>query len=130
MPRTGVAHRREIDDGRHAGEVLEENARRHERDLLRRRPRGIPVEHRLDVRGGSPDVRPSRRRRFSRRIFSENGQPCRAVSERAEAMDTEASAADAERVASVEAVCTGRHRAKIYACGSAWNCLATVAEFR
>ena len=29
----GVAHRREIDDAGHAGEVLQQHARRHERDL-------------------------------------------------------------------------------------------------
>ena len=29
-----VAHRRQVDDARHAGEVLQQHARRHERDLL------------------------------------------------------------------------------------------------
>ena len=36
-PRDAVAHRGEIDDRRHAGEVLQQHARRRERDLLLRR---------------------------------------------------------------------------------------------
>ena len=36
-PHDAVAHGREIDDGRHAGEVLQQHARGRERDLLLRR---------------------------------------------------------------------------------------------
>ena len=48
-PDDAVAHRREIDDRRHAGEVLQQHARGHERDLLRRLRRDIPAGQRLDV---------------------------------------------------------------------------------
>jgi hypothetical protein len=44
-----VAHRSEIDDAGDAGEVLQEDARRHERDFLVRRGRRIPVRQRGDV---------------------------------------------------------------------------------
>ena len=36
-PHDAVAHRREIDDARHAGEVLQQHARGHERDFALRR---------------------------------------------------------------------------------------------
>ncbi len=45
----GIAHRGEIDHRRHAGEVLQEDAPRHERDLLGRRRFRIPRGQRLDV---------------------------------------------------------------------------------
>jgi len=44
-----VAHRGKIDDRRHAGEVLEEDARGHEGDLLLRLGRQVPAGQRLDV---------------------------------------------------------------------------------
>ena len=47
----GCSHGGQVDDGGHASEVLEEDARRLERDLdvlLRRR---LPVEDGLDIRG-------------------------------------------------------------------------------
>ena len=47
--RDGVAHRRQIDDARHAGEVLQEHARRTEGDLAVGLALGIPLEQRLDV---------------------------------------------------------------------------------
>ena len=37
-----VAHRREVDDGRHAGEVLQQDPRGRERDLVRRLGVGLP----------------------------------------------------------------------------------------
>src|SRR5438477_94428 len=43
------AHRREIDDGRDAGEILKEHPSGVKGDLDRRQRLGIPVEHRLDV---------------------------------------------------------------------------------
>ena len=49
-----IAHGREIDDARHAGEILQDDARRREGDLVRRRRLRIPVEQRLDV--GARDV--------------------------------------------------------------------------
>ena len=47
-----IAHGREIDDAGHAGEVLQDDARGREGDLVRGRRRRIPVEQRLDVRRG------------------------------------------------------------------------------
>ena len=52
----GVAHRREVDDRRHAGEVLEQDARGRERDLARRLGAGVPRRDRLDVRGRDGDA--------------------------------------------------------------------------
>ncbi len=47
--RDGVAHRREIDHGGDAGEILEQHARDAERDLLLDTLRRIPLRERLDV---------------------------------------------------------------------------------
>ena len=44
-----VAHHREVDDRRHAGEVLEDDPRRHERDLGLGRLPGPPGGEGLDV---------------------------------------------------------------------------------
>ena len=44
-----VPHRGEVDDGGHAGEVLQQDARRRERDLVRRLGLRIPARDRLDV---------------------------------------------------------------------------------
>jgi hypothetical protein len=44
-----AAHRSEIDDERHAGEVLQDNARNDERDLLVGRLLRIPICQRLDI---------------------------------------------------------------------------------
>ncbi len=44
-----VPHRREVDDGRHAGEVLEENPGRREGDLAARLVGRNPCRHGLDV---------------------------------------------------------------------------------
>ena len=46
----GVAHRREVHDRGHAGEVLEQDPRRHERDLGLGRGAGSPGREGLDVR--------------------------------------------------------------------------------
>ena len=50
-PDDAVAHRGEVDDRRNAGEVLEQDPGRHERDLLRRLARDVPPGERLDVVG-------------------------------------------------------------------------------
>ena len=47
----GFAHRRQIDDRRDAGEVLQQDARRRERDLLGRRGLGLPPGEGFDVGG-------------------------------------------------------------------------------
>ena len=44
-----VAHRGQVDHGRHPGEVLHEHARRRERDLGARLGAGVPSRQRLDV---------------------------------------------------------------------------------
>ena len=48
-PDDAVAHRSEIDDGRHAGEVLQQDTRRHERNLFLRLRRDVPLRERLNV---------------------------------------------------------------------------------
>ena len=45
----GFAHGGQIDDGRHAGEVLQKDARRHEGNFLLRRRVRIPARQRFDV---------------------------------------------------------------------------------
>ena len=44
-----VPHRREVDDRRHARQVLEQDARRRERDLVRRLGLRVPPSDRVDV---------------------------------------------------------------------------------
>ena len=51
-----VAHRREVDDARHAGEVLQDHARRREGDLLRRVGVRVPGRERLDVLAAHGDA--------------------------------------------------------------------------
>ena len=51
-----IAHRGQVDDAGHAGEVLQDDARRREGDFVRRGGRGIPVEQRLDVRARDADA--------------------------------------------------------------------------
>jgi hypothetical protein len=65
-----VAHRREVDDGGHAGEVLHDDARRRERDLACGQLAGSAL---ASARMSSREtLRPSSwRSRFSSRIFSE-----------------------------------------------------------
>ncbi len=46
-----IAHRGEIDDRRHAREVLEQHTRRHERDFLIRHLARVPAGQLLDVLG-------------------------------------------------------------------------------
>ncbi len=68
----GVAHRRQIDDARHAGEVLQQHARRHERDFFLDIRRRVPLR---DARMSSAftNAPSSRRSRFSSRTFIEYG---------------------------------------------------------
>ncbi len=51
-----VAHRREVDDPGHPGEVLHQHARRRERDLVARLGPGLPAGQRLDVGRGDGAV--------------------------------------------------------------------------
>ena len=68
-----VAHDREVDDRRHAGEVLEEDPRGHERDLGlgRRRPAATRPGSRRRRAGRSPP--PAWRSTFSSRILTVTG---------------------------------------------------------
>ncbi len=50
-PDDAVAHRGEIDDAGHAGEILEQDARGHERDLALRGALHVPFRKLLDVGG-------------------------------------------------------------------------------
>ncbi len=50
-PHDAVAHRGEIDDRRHAGEVLQQHAGRRERNLLLHLRRDVPARQRLNVFG-------------------------------------------------------------------------------
>ena len=70
----GVAHRREVDDRRHAGEVLEQDARGHERDLGLGGDAGPPGSERLDV-GSRIRPPPALRSTFSSRILTVIGGP-------------------------------------------------------
>ena len=97
-----VAHRREVDDRGHAREVLEDDARGHERDLglaaaaraaTRRGPRRPP-------RGRSPP--PAWRSTFSRRILRVTGARPRSI--------PRASAGGRERVEAVEVREAGAER--------------------
>ncbi len=49
QPRDAVTHGGQIDNGRDAGEVLQQHPRGHERDLLLRLRRDVPLRQRLDV---------------------------------------------------------------------------------
>jgi hypothetical protein len=65
-----LAHRGQVDDRGHAGEVLHDHPARRERDLVGRRRFRIPVEQRFDV-SRVTFTPSSKRSRFSSRIFSE-----------------------------------------------------------
>ena len=68
-----VAHRGEIDDRGHAGEILHQHARRAEGDLVLFLPR-LPIQAATASMSSFLTVRPSSlRSRFSSTIFSENG---------------------------------------------------------
>jgi|GEM_PF-3609592 len=48
----GVAHRRQVNHGRHTGEILQHHPGGHERHLLAGAAFGVPVAERLDLLGG------------------------------------------------------------------------------
>ena len=48
-PHDAVPHRRQIDDARNTGKVLQQHARGHERDLALRRALHVPARQRLDI---------------------------------------------------------------------------------
>ena len=100
-----VAHRREVDDGRHAREVLHDDARRRERDLLRRLRRRVPRGERLDVRRGDRAVA-LRTQEVLEQDLQRERQPCD-VERRlqgVERVDVDRALADGQRAARIEAV--------------------------
>jgi len=115
-----VAHGGEIDDRGHAGEVLEEHARRHERDLALRGTRGLPREERLDVLARhAPAVLAAQQ--VLEQDLEREGQPRRACAEHVEAMDQELRAADLEDASGVKAVSGARHAGTIYGSGAPFH---------
>ena len=78
--RDRVAHRREVDDRGHAGEVLHQHARGREGDLLARLRLARPSSRAPRCPSRSTAPLPSVRSRFSSSTFSENGS--RATSKR------------------------------------------------
>ena len=75
-----VAHRGEVDDRGHAGEVLHQHAGGRERDLLARLAPSRPSSASASMSAAVTEPLPSVRSRFSSRTFSENGS--RATSKR------------------------------------------------
>ena len=68
-----VAHRRQIDDARHAGEVLQQDPRRHERHFLLADASSGSHDASASMSAALTNASSSRRSRFSSRIFSEYG---------------------------------------------------------
>ena len=102
-----VAHDRQVDDRRNAGEVLEQDPRRHERDLGLGGGAGPPRQQRLDVR------RPRRRHRrhaggaFSSRILTVTGRLARSIRSRDGVEPVEVWKAGPERRAGAEGIVDG-----------------------
>jgi hypothetical protein len=99
-----LAHRSEIDDRGHPGEVLHDHAARRERDLVRGRGGGIPLEQRLDVVAGDVEAVLE-----AQQVLEENLQGIRqaadvAVLQRSQAEDFIVVAAASERRARLERV--------------------------
>ena len=107
-PAHGVAHRREVDDRRHAGEVLEEHARGHEGDLAVGHAPGLPGEQRLDVVAGERAAV-----LVSQHVLEQDlegkGQPRGALAEGRQAVDHDLRAAHRERAAGPVAVPVRSH---------------------
>ena len=103
-----VAHRGEVDDGRHAGEVLEQHATGRERDLLRRLGVRHPAGDRLDVGSRDGDAV-----LVAEDVLEQDPQRVRepehveAALERIDAEDVERPAADVELRPGTEAVRMG-----------------------
>jgi len=100
-----VAHRGEVDDGRHTGEVLHHHARGRERDLLRRLGGGVPAGQRLDVRRRDRAVALGAQQVLEQDLQRER-QPrdIEAGGEGVEAEDLDRARSDLERAAGIEAV--------------------------
>ena len=100
-----VAHRRQIDDGGNAGEVLEQNARRREGDLDARLGRCVPAGERLHVGGGDGAVALGAQEVLQQDLERERqARDVEAGGERIEPEDLEAASPDLELGARIEAV--------------------------
>ncbi len=100
-----VAHRGKVDDRGHPGEVLHDDARGRERDLLRRHRLGVPGRERLDVGGVDGAIALGAQQVLEQDLQRER-QP-RDVEgrlQRVEPVDLDRAVADRERAACVEAV--------------------------
>ena len=100
-----VAHRGEVDDARHAGEVLQDHARGRERDLLGRLGLGVPGGERLDVLAADADAVLVAQQVLEQHLQRER-QPRHVVGrlQRLEAIDLVGAPADLELGARVEGV--------------------------
>jgi hypothetical protein len=100
-----VAHRGEVDHGRHAGEVLHHDARRREGDLLAGLGRSVPPGEGLDVLRGNRAVALGAQEVLEQHLEAER-QPRDVVLrlKRVQAEDVELAIADFERGPGVVAV--------------------------
>ncbi len=103
--RDRVAHRRQIDDHRNAGEVLHQHPRRCERDLPARVGARLPASDRLDVRGGHRAVALGAQKVLEQDLQRER-QPrdVEALLQRVDAEDLKAPVGERELGAGIEAV--------------------------
>ena len=100
-----VAQRGEVDDARHAGEVLQDHPRGRERDLLGRLGLGVPGRERLDVLAADADAVLVAQQVLEQHLQRE-GQPRHVVGrlQRFEAIDLVGAPADLELGARVEGI--------------------------
>ena len=98
------AHRGEVDDGRHAGEVLHDHAAGRERDFVGGRGLRIPVEQRFDVRARDVHAVFEAQQVFQQDLQREGQAGDVAVFQRSEAEDFKVVAAASERRARLERV--------------------------
>ena len=113
-----VAHRREIDDARNAGKILQQHARRTKRDFFLVALRPDPSAPALRCRRFVTERPSSNRSKFSSRIFSEYGSRASFVSPaRSSAVETKVrirAVADAKRVERVKAVGVDGHGKDVF----------------
>ncbi len=118
-----VAHRGEVDDGGHAGEVLHQHARRRERDLAAGLGVRVPARERLHVRGPDGPVTLRAEEVLEQHLQRER-QPRDVIAllQAVEAVDLEAAVAHRERVLRAKAVLrhlpSGRDR---LCAGESWS---------
>jgi len=113
-----VAHRREVDDPGHAGEILHQHAGRREGDLVGRFGLGIPARQRLNVGGADRPVAFGAQQVLEQDLQRERqARDVEALLQRVEAEDLEATLADHELGAGGKAI-GGHGRLLRWAMGS------------